>query len=192
MACQHNHNSRSIQLQMQFPLLDRTVNGKGKDLKRSEPATTSTKEDIPLGMITVGIVDDDPHVLMAMESLAISFGYNVISSLSGIEIWQQIASGSVSLDILVTDLDMPQMHGHELSRRVRLFNPKLPIIVVSGAITERDQIADRHIPKPFAAEDFKRTIDELYRNGRQQRIVNDETASVTSPAEPFGVRHRNN
>ncbi len=75
-----------------------------------------------------------------------------------------LSDASNGVNLLLTDLQMPEMTGLELTRQVKTLYPRLPVIVMSGSADgpERDEIfalgAD-FIPKPFDFADLLERID---------------------------------
>ncbi|HEY4363360.1 MAG TPA: response regulator [Bryobacteraceae bacterium] len=76
------------------------------------------------------VVDDHPGVLNALADALKLLGFEVFTATSGRGI-SEIVSAS-SIDLLITDLGMPDEDGIEIVRRMRLEYPELKIIVVSG------------------------------------------------------------
>ncbi len=129
-------------------------------------------------MSRILVVDDDPLnrtlLRLSMEPL----GHTVVEAGDGIQALDVLA-GAGSIDLVVTDVEMPEMDGMELLRH-RQTQPELmtmPFIVIS-AVEEMDAIiecirlgAEDFLPKPFdpvllharvgAALDRKRLTDEL-------------------------------
>src|SRR4051812_18108188 len=76
---------------------------------------------------TILCVDDNEQVLSVRTFLLETRGYRVIPALSpvhALEVVEQAAPGS--LDLLLSDLNMPQMDGNELVRRAKQLHPALP------------------------------------------------------------------
>src|SRR5688500_2585648 len=67
---------------------------------------------------TVLLVDDDPHVAAASRRALERAGYVVLAASNGREAMEIVAGHEGTLDLLVTDLVMPEMGGRELARRV--------------------------------------------------------------------------
>ena len=82
------------------------------------------------------LCDDEVHILRAAEFKLSAAGHRVRCSRNGREAWQHI-EGQLP-DLLVTDLQMPEMNGYELIQRVR-DNPAtthLPIILLTAKALE--------------------------------------------------------
>jgi len=104
---------------------------------------------------TVAVVDDDERLLRSLESLMISFGYDVRAHLSGESL---LASGDVRhIDCLVSDVGMPGMSGIQLLEQVRLSRPDLPVILITGRQEKHlSQLAARH-----GARYFEKPLDSV-------------------------------
>lgn len=81
-------------------------------------------------MSTVLIVDDEKNILSGLTETFKIEGYNVLSAENGKAAWNLIQKNDV--DLVITDLRMPEMSGEELIEKVRSSYPKLPIIVLTG------------------------------------------------------------
>ena len=90
---------------------------------------------------TALLADDSPIIRDLLSETLRSFGLNVIEAEDGADALLQLEKHG-NVDILVTDLDMPNIGGIELIRAVRrLPGPRLPAIVVSTRGSEADQIS---------------------------------------------------
>jgi two-component system, OmpR family, response regulator CpxR len=99
---------------------------------------------------TILCVDDNEQVLSVRTFLLETRGYRVIPALSAqhaLEVIEQSVPGS--LDLLLSDLLMPQMDGNELVRRAKQLHPSLPAMIVSGTVSSFDRAccADVFLPK---------------------------------------------
>ncbi len=82
---------------------------------------------------TILIVDDEKNVTdFLVEELreCCSQYYNVITKNSGYEALKVIFQGEV--DLLLTDIAMPDMDGYELYSRAKEYNEDLPIVMMTG------------------------------------------------------------
>lgn len=104
------------------------------------------------------VVEDDPELLQTWAEVFLSSGFDPTRAKDGLEALKQI--GTDSVDLLVTDLFLPDVDGLELIQSVRRFAPALPIIAIAGDILgdpanylrmARAMGADISIQKPFPA-----------------------------------------
>jgi two-component system response regulator CpxR len=99
---------------------------------------------------TILCVDDNEQVLSVRTFLLETRGYRVIATLNAqqaLEVIEQSLPGS--LDLLLSDLVMPQMDGNELVRRAKQLHPELPAMIISGTVNAFDRAlhADVFLPK---------------------------------------------
>ncbi|MDI2142284.1 MULTISPECIES: PAS domain-containing sensor histidine kinase [unclassified Pseudomonas] len=81
--------------------------------------------------LSVLVVDDDSLVLTSTYLLLEDLGHRVISATSGAQALELFDQGEV-IDLMITDMAMPQMSGAQLAHAVRLLKPDLPIILATG------------------------------------------------------------
>jgi two-component system response regulator CpxR len=99
---------------------------------------------------TILCVEDNEQILSVRKFLLETRGYRVLAvttAAEALEILKESMPGS--LDLLLSDLIMPQMDGNELARRAKEMHPMLPTLLVSGTVTsfERAASADAFLPK---------------------------------------------
>lgn len=101
---------------------------------------------------TVLIVDDDPQIRKMLLNVLDSEGFKVVDCENGKTATR--LSASVKPDIVLLDLDLPDMNGREVVKALRQWS-QAPIIVVSGRSADTDMIelltlgADDYVVKPF-------------------------------------------
>jgi two-component system chemotaxis sensor kinase CheA len=86
------------------------------------------------------VVDDQFTVRELQRSILEAAGYRVATANDGVAALQQLG-GDADIDLVVTDLEMPEMGGLELLRRVRgeTATASLPVVVVTSLASEADQ-----------------------------------------------------
>lgn len=100
--------------------------------------------------LSVLVVDDDSLVLTSTSLLLEDLGHRVISAASGAQALAAFESGQ-AIDLVITDMAMPQMNGAQLAQAIRNRKPDLPIILATG-YTERLEGFVTELPrlsKPF-------------------------------------------
>ncbi len=95
------------------------------------------------------VVDDEPAVRENLGMLLESVGYDVAMAANGVNAVSQL--GRTVPDLIVTDLNMPEMSGMELIAHVRSRYPAMLIVAMSGDYQDEAVpagiIADRYYPK---------------------------------------------
>lgn len=118
---------------------------------------------------TVILVVDDSITTRSMEkSILESNGYEVITACNGLEAWSLLQGSTV--DLVVTDVEMPKMDGFMLTEHIKLSNKfkNLPVVLVTALESDQDKArglhvgADAYLPKSiFDQQRFLDVIDRL-------------------------------
>ena len=118
------------------------------------------------GSETVLLVEDEPGVRAVAREALESHGYRVIEAQHGVEALAVAAAHAGPIDLLVTDMVMPQMGGRELAQRLRALRPALRVLFMSGytddVILRRgaSEAPPAFLQKPFAMGAFARKVRE--------------------------------
>ena len=83
------------------------------------------------GKETILVVEDEEPLRCVVVDLLTQFGYRVLAAASGNEALA-LVKGRGKIDLLVTDVVMPEMTGPELAAKAQELRPNLKIIFVSG------------------------------------------------------------
>src|SRR5690606_20042465 len=104
---------------------------------RPKPEPEAQPEAAAPGRVAqILIVDDEKMVRGVTGKLLRLKGHTVTEAASGPEALTRLAEQP--FDLLVTDLGMPEMSGHELAYRVRQHHPRMPIILLTGHTDAED------------------------------------------------------
>lgn len=111
---------------------------------------------------TVLLVDDEEAVRATTRELLESLGYIVCEAASGEEAWAEV--GRNRFDMVITDHLMPGLSGTDLARRIREFDPDLPVLIISG-YAELEGISPDlpRLEKPFRLDGLAASIAALSR-----------------------------
>ena len=149
------------------------------------PKVYSDKE----GLYNILLVEDNKELLMLMKTL-LSNKYNVQTATNGKEALEIIKTHK--LDMIVSDVTMPEMDGNELTRLIKSDEEwnHLPIILISAKTTEEARKesmligADDFITKPFRLGDLELRINNIIEN--RKRIVGERgTAEAEAEDRPL-------
>ena len=78
------------------------------------------------------IVDDDEIILKILEKFLLKLGYNPTLCCNGKEALEYYTLKETKFDVVITDIDMPEMDGIELAKRIYDINRKSKIIFISA------------------------------------------------------------
>src|SRR4029078_4773957 len=99
------------------------------------------------------LIEDDGPSSHSIELMLKSDGFNVFATSTGEE---GIDLGRLyHYDIILLDLGLPDVSGHEVLRRLRISKVNTPILILSGSSTIEDKVrglglgADDYLTKPF-------------------------------------------
>jgi two-component system cell cycle sensor histidine kinase/response regulator CckA len=121
-----------------------------------EPAEAKRAADLT-GQGTILLVEDEEGLRSLNARGLRSRGYSVIEASNGIEAMEALEQKNGAVDLVVSDVVMPEMDGPTLLKAMRERNPDLKIIFVSGYAEDafdksvlRDDEQFAFLPKPFA------------------------------------------
>jgi PAS domain S-box-containing protein len=129
--------------------------------------------------ITILLVDDEPLVRSATAATLAELGHEVVEAVSGNDALEQLRTGAVVPQLVITDYLMPGMNGAELAREVRRSRPAMPILLLTG-YANLEGVAASDLPilaKPFREADLCAMIERVVAPG----------ASTGSARRPAGL-----
>jgi two-component system, cell cycle sensor histidine kinase and response regulator CckA len=145
-------------------LLDGEPVSPRKTRKLSSPAT--------IGSETVLLAEDQSSIRAVLREYLESKGYTILEARNGRQALEPAEHHPSSIEVLVTDVIMPQIRGLELAKRVTELHPDICVIFMSGysedALVEQ-LLADRSltlIQKPFDLEELAQKIRESLNRNR--------------------------
>ncbi len=112
------------------------------------------------------VVEDENAILRLAENLLKELNYQVLTTQSPAEALTLAARHAAAIDLLITDVVMPEMNGRELSERIRAFCPNLKHLFMSGYtanVIAHHGVLDVGVPflaKPFSKEDMAAKVRE--------------------------------
>ena len=112
-------------------------------------------------MATVLVVDDDSAVRELVTALLKGNGHSVLAAANGLEALMVYSSYRARIDLVVTDVDMPQMNGIELVNRIRALDPSKRIIVMSGRPLDDPVENCALLSKPFTPNQLRAAVEAV-------------------------------
>ena len=133
------------------------------------------------------IVDDDVHILELLHRHLQSWNYHTYKAVSVKEAVAILRD--TSIDLLITDLKMPEVDGFELVKFVSEHYPKLPKLIVTGYPSVQDSLEAiksgvvAYLTKPFTKSELKEAMDDAL---KKSRTTQDSTTQKKEHKEFYG------
>jgi CheY-like chemotaxis protein len=112
-------------------------------------------------------VEDQPSILRMTSLMLECQGYRVLSAGTATEGIRLARESPDKIDLLLTDVVMPEMNGQELARNIRVVHPRIKCLYMSGyaaeTISQQDFTDGKtgFIQKPFSTKDMARALREI-------------------------------
>jgi signal transduction histidine kinase/CheY-like chemotaxis protein len=140
----------SIYLPVRVPEEDASVHSESK------PHVLAGKEKIL-------VVEDDASVRTMIREVLEAQGYEVIDVSNGREALESYGANARDVSLVMTDIVMPEMGGHEMWEKLAEAGLDVPMIVMSGFPQDQDtdelvRGADRFLQKPFGPKEIARAV----------------------------------
>lgn len=109
------------------------------------------------------IADDEPGMRELVKRFLNHSRFNIVEAASGKDALAAVPDAT-KIDLLITDEMMPEMEGHELSRRLRQQNPDLKVLYLTGhsdhLFDEKDRMWAReaYLDKPFTQKSLNEAV----------------------------------
>ncbi|WP_425080673.1 response regulator transcription factor CtrA [Ruegeria arenilitoris] len=139
------------------------------------------------------LVEDDPTTSKSIELMLTHANLNVYATDLGEE-GIDLAK-LYDYDLILLDLNLPDMNGHEVLRQLRIARVETPILILSGADDTESKIkgfgfgADDYMTKPFHREELVARIHAIIRRskGHSQSIIQTGRVAVNLDAKTVEV-----
>ena len=110
------------------------------------------------------VVDDEQFMVHTLARILELMGFDVLSAFGGRQAYEMYLSQKV--DLVVSDLHMPDMNGVELLTSIKSHNPEMPVILVTGYGVDKAREsagtwkADGFLGKPFKVNELRSLIQQ--------------------------------
>jgi two-component system cell cycle sensor histidine kinase/response regulator CckA len=117
----------------------------------------------------IALIEDEDSVRLFAKNVLVNRGYEVIEFSSAKEAAQNLDSFIHNVDLIVSDVVMPEMSGPALIKEIKKIKPKIKVIFISGYAEEafdEEFGMDRNfnfIPKPFSLKTLLEKVKEVLR-----------------------------
>ncbi len=129
------------------------------------------------------IVEDDPHILLGLEEILKSEGFEVTVCNRGDKAIEATARQHPNL--IVLDVMLPGANGYEVCKQLRSKKANVPILMLTAKGQEMDKVigldcgADDYVTKPFGVRELVARINALLRRTK--------ASASSTPEQPFQI-----
>jgi two-component system, OmpR family, KDP operon response regulator KdpE len=124
--------------------------------------------------LRVLVIDDEPPIRKLLRVGLSAHGYQIMEASSG-KMALELLGEPPPPDLIILDLGLPDMQGHELLRTMRARNDSVPIVILSsredevGKVQALDSGADDYVTKPFGMDELLARMRAALRHQLQIR-----------------------
>jgi two-component system cell cycle sensor histidine kinase/response regulator CckA len=134
------------------------------DGNADEPTESDTPSRSTSGSETILLVEDEDFVRQLARKCLERNGYTVFEAAGGAEALRICQEHPGPIQLMLTDLVMPQMSGRELAERVLLLRPATRVLYMSGHSDDQPPLSEpgtAFLEKPFTTLELSRRVREL-------------------------------
>ena len=130
-------------------------------------------------MVNILVVEDDRNLSKLMTAVLKQNGYNVLNATDGVQALDILDTSHV--DLIISDIMMPNMDGYELTDQLRQSNYNLPILMVTAKESFEDKKkgfilgTDDYMVKPIDIDEMILRVAALL---RRSRIINENRLTI--------------
>lgn len=114
------------------------------------------------------VVDDDPSFRSAVITILRKAGFHTIEARDGFEAYEIVRALGASVELLLTDFQMPRMDGLSLIESVRELHPKMPVLLMTGSRLEYRPRSYAVLNKPIGRETLLQAVRSAIAAGTER------------------------
>jgi DNA-binding NtrC family response regulator len=141
-------------------------------------------------MSKILVVDDEINMQVVLRAMLKKEGYDVLTASDGREALKVLAAGRGSIDVVVTDLKMPNLDGMGLLEKVTKDYPAIPVIMITAhgtvatAVDALKMGAFDYVTKPFEQDELKNVI---FKAIKTRRLSDEEFVASSDDIDRYGI-----
>ncbi|QJX00439.1 hybrid sensor histidine kinase/response regulator [Frigoriglobus tundricola] len=133
------------------------------------PPDAAPATQVPTGKGTVLVVDDEEMIRNLAAAALQGRGYRVLQAADGQQALETYAAQRDAIDLVILDLTMPVLSGHEAFRQLLTLNPAVRVLFVSGYAVEQLSDLEKQsmagfVKKPYRPTELLQAVDAVLRD----------------------------
>jgi PAS domain S-box-containing protein len=138
--------------------------------KEVKPAAHDTRYEALKGTGTILLVDDEAVIRQSVQEILSRLDYNLVCRNNGREAVEYYRPHHKSVDLVVLDMNMPEMNGLDCFRELKKINPNVAVLIASGYSDPEEtravlkEGAKSVLRKPFRAKELAQAVREAMGN----------------------------
>ncbi len=142
------------------------------------------------------LVDDQEQIILTGKEVLESLGYRVITAINGKQAVAVFESQPGEIKLVILDVIMPEMGGHDAAQRMRQISPNVNVIFSTGydKSTQQDLKHEKVLSKPFSIIEMSHLIQDRLNVkkksvvGRPQADIGNQSGGLKSRTEMPGMQ----
>jgi PAS domain S-box-containing protein len=134
----------------------------GHDTAPERTASTTAPAGSLMGSETILLAEDDPGVRSLVTAVLQRYGYSVMTAVDGRQAVDLYATFGHLVDLIISDIGMPDMTGPDLVRTIREAGAGVPVLYISGftasSLPATDDGPRSFLPKPFTPLELAQAV----------------------------------
>lgn len=144
------------------------------------------------------IVEDDADMRELLEEILTDEGFETVTAVNGRFALAHIENKQEQIDLVVTDVQMPELKGGELLKKARELRAETPVIIITafGSVENAVEMvklgAFSYLTKPFATKDLLQTVETALKESeaarsqaRLRREIHPLTGGIVGASRPM-------
>ena len=124
------------------------------------PKRIEITDSAPQGTETILVIDDDPMIRDTVTGLLEENGYRILFGVDGIDGLEVFQRERDTIDLVLLDLSMPRMSGHQVLAELRAMDPHVRVIIMAGYVADKAAYSDAQaiLQKPVTMQNLSQTV----------------------------------
>jgi CheY-like chemotaxis protein len=121
--------------------------------------------------MSILVVDDEPFFRSAVNTILRRASFHTIEARDGLEAYEIVRAIGASVELLLTDFQMPRMDGLSLIEFVRELHPKMPVLLMTGSRLENRPRSYAVLNKPIGRDALLQAVRRAIAAAGTERLT---------------------